>query len=171
MGELRDAVRKSPQTGKVRLHLPEGKRFRLGGEPLAIHHADVTLVSDGEGAEIDAGGLSRHFDVALGGMLHLEKIHLVNGGLEMSGGSVLVRHGGTLSAINTRISSSEVLTTSGTARGGSVAVEDHNGIYKMLWSNLGPRNNFKTLSLAPDKSKVAAGTYDGCLSIWSAQCN
>eukprot|EP00966_Prymnesium_polylepis_P291533 6733395-Prymnesium_polylepis.1 len=146
---MRDAVARPPANGQVRLYLPAGSRFTLGGEHIAIHHADVTLASDGEGAEIDAEGLSRHFDVALGGKLHLEKVHLVNGGFEMSGGSVLVRNGGTLSAINALISDSEVLATSGTAvckalcssnckcpvdvriclctqRGGAVAVESHN---------------------------------------------
>eukprot|EP00966_Prymnesium_polylepis_P184500 4276364-Prymnesium_polylepis.1 len=113
---MRDAVTRPPANGQVHLHLPEGWRFTLGGEHIAVHHADVTLqVSDGEGAEIDAEGLSRHFDVALGGKLHLKKIHLVNGGFEMNGGNVLVRNGGALSASNAHISGGKVLATSGTA--------------------------------------------------------
>ena len=78
---------------------------------MAVHQSNVTISSDGSGAIIDAEGLSRHFDVALGGRLHLENLHLLNGGFEASGGSVLVRNGGTLTTSNVHISDSRVFST------------------------------------------------------------
>ena len=51
----------------------------------------MTLRSQGEGATIDAQGCSRHFDVSYGGELHLERVHLVNGGMQAKGGAVQVQ--------------------------------------------------------------------------------
>lgn len=107
--DIRDALR-YPRAS-VSLHLQEGSRLPLGGAQVAVHQSNVTISSDGSGAIIDAEGLSRHFDVALGGRLHLENLHLLNGGFEASGGSVLVRNGGTLTTSNVNISDSRVFST------------------------------------------------------------
>ena len=96
---------------RVCFHLPEGFRFGLGGAQVAVHQSNVTIRSDGVGATIDAEGLSRHFDVAKGAQLHLENLRLVNGGFEMSGGSILVRNGGTLTTSNVHISNSRAFST------------------------------------------------------------
>ena len=111
----------------LKLHLPEGTTYRLGGAHLLVHRKRVAFYSEGTGAILDAGGLSRHFDVAYGGALALDRVHLTNGGLVRvrihavtntaslcdtavcsilpcvrsavckDGAAVQVRHGGTLS--------------------------------------------------------------------------
>ena len=95
--------------GKVRIYLAEGARYHLGGALLPVHHFDVTIIG-GDGATIDAEGLSRHFDVALGGKLHLENVHLTGGGFEMTGGSVLIRLGAALTTNNVEITDSRALS-------------------------------------------------------------
>lgn len=75
------------------------------GVTLAIHHSNVRITGS-NGTTIDAEGFSRHFDVALGGRLHLENINLRGGGAYGIGGSILVRHGGTLTTNNVHISDS-----------------------------------------------------------------
>ena len=65
----------------LKLHLPEGTTYRLGGAHLLVHRKRVAFYSEGTGAILDAGGLSRHFDVAYGGALALDRVHLINGGL------------------------------------------------------------------------------------------
>ena len=74
---------------------------------IVVHHSDVTIIGD-NGTMIDAEGYSRHFDVALGGRLHLENLHLLGGGSEMIGGSILVRYGGSLTTNNVRMTDSRV---------------------------------------------------------------
>ena len=105
--ELRDALAHPPLGGVVSLVLAEGVAFNLSGAELRVHGVDVTLRGDGAGAVLDAQGLSRHFDVALGGALHLERLRLVGGGMETVGGAALVRWGGALSAVDVRIEDSE----------------------------------------------------------------
>lgn len=51
----------------------------LGGSSISASGKSLTLASSGEGATIDAMGLSRHFDVTKGGQLHLIHMRLVNG--------------------------------------------------------------------------------------------
>ena len=70
----------------VALHLPEGNSYQLGGAQLRVHNMNATLRSEGDGATLDAQGLSRHFDVALGGRLHLERVHTdpQHGGVAMA---------------------------------------------------------------------------------------
>jgi hypothetical protein len=91
--------------GHVRIYLAEGTRFHLGGALLPVYHYDVVIIG-GNGAMIDAEGISRHFDVALGGRLHLENVHLTGGGFEMAGGSVLVRQGAVLTTNKVKITNS-----------------------------------------------------------------
>lgn len=100
----------------VSIFLPQTSRFFLDGAPIVIHQSHVTIRSEGEGAIIDAEGLSRHFDVAFGARLHLENLRLVNGGFEMSGGSVLVRNGGRFTADRLHIADSVALATSTAVR-------------------------------------------------------
>jgi hypothetical protein len=72
-----------PSSRSFELDLPEGARCTLPNcTALHVHHAHVSLRSGGAGATIDARNRSRHFDVA-GGTLRLERVHLVNGGLQV----------------------------------------------------------------------------------------
>ena len=109
--DIRNALLTPPGVGDVSLYLSEGSRYSLGGSQLVVHHKNVTLRSSGTGATIDAEGLSRHFDVALGAELHLQHVHLVNGGFEMSGGSILVRNSGTLTTRDVHISDSRAFSS------------------------------------------------------------
>lgn len=71
------------------IYLEAGATLSLVGRgQIIIHYSNVTILSDGAGATIDAGGHSRHFEVAHGGSLHLENVRLINGGVPSSGGSV-----------------------------------------------------------------------------------
>ena len=101
--------------GNILIYLQEGKVYRLGGDLLPVHHYNVAIVG-GEGTTIDAEGFSRHFDVALGGRLHLENIHLTGGGSEMTGGSVLVRLGAALTANNLTITDTSAFSVGMTVR-------------------------------------------------------
>ncbi|EOD27539.1 hypothetical protein EMIHUDRAFT_468827 [Emiliania huxleyi CCMP1516] len=120
--ELRDAVRShSGRLGAVIVELPEGARFEWAVcSQLHVHVAHVTLLSVGAGATLDARNCSRHFDVAFGGTLELERVHLVNGGAQASGGAVKVRHGGTLIATESSIEGSSVVSLDGAAYGGAI---------------------------------------------------
>ena len=96
--ELRDVVNnQTGELGDLVVELPEGARLEWAVcSQLRVHVAHMTLRSVGAGATLDARNCSRHFDVAFGGTLELERVHLVNGGAQASGGAVKVRHGRTL---------------------------------------------------------------------------
>ena len=129
---LRHALAHPPPDGRIELRLPEGNVYNLSCMQLAIHNIDATLRSEGAGALLDAGGYTRHFDVALGGRLHLEHVHLINGGGQVSGGAALVRFGGELSAVNVVIEDGEAVK-----QGGAVAVQDHNALEKIRVASSG----------------------------------
>ena len=88
-----------------------------------VHGKTVILQSAGVGATIDAQGASRHFDVAYGGALHLDAVHLINGGRVHTGAAVLVRHGGKLSTSNSIISDCVASSSTRDPRGGAIAVD------------------------------------------------
>ena len=132
---LRHALAHPPPDGRIELRLPEGNVYNLSCMQLAIHNIDATLRSEGAGALLDAGGYTRHFDVALGGRLHLEGVRLVNGnngGGQVSGGAALVRFGGELRAANVIIEDSEAVQ-----QGGAIAVQDHNALEKIRAASIG----------------------------------
>ena len=110
---LRLALRQPSIGAQVRIYLAERTLFRLGGALLPVHHYNVAIIG-GDGATIDAEGLSRHFDVALGGKLHLDNVHLTGGGFEMTGGSVLVRLGAELTTNNVTITDSRAFSNAAT---------------------------------------------------------
>ena len=96
--------------GRVRIYLAEGTLLRLGGVQLLVRYYDVAIIG-GNGATIDAQGLSRHFQVSRSGTLHLENVHLTGGGFEMIGASILVRDGSVLTANNVTITDAKAIST------------------------------------------------------------
>ena len=161
--ELRHALANPPPNGRVALFLPEGNVYLLGGAQLRIHHINVSMASEGTGAILDAGGHSRHVDVALGGTLLLERIHLRHGGAELVGGAALVRFGGQLTLVDGDIADCEAVE-----RGGAVAVEDYNGeLQKVRVASSGAR---KVLSVAisADGRRIASGDLTGNVTVWDA---
>ena len=96
---------------------------------LKIHHATTVTMRGVAGCTLDALGLSRHFDVALGAHLHLEGCHLTNGAAPI-GGSILVREGAALTTRNVRISNSRAYAAQ--AHGGAIAAEDVGDFYEIM---------------------------------------
>ena len=113
-----------PDSAQIRIYLSAGTLFQLGDARLSVRHYNVAIIG-GDGATIDAEGRSRHFDVALGGRLHLENIHLTGGGSQVMGGSVLVRLGAALTTNNVTITESKALS-SATAVCASPPLSVHN---------------------------------------------
>lgn len=112
---LRAAILSPPPSGIVILFIPEGLSLPLEGRPLHAVRSNVTLRSLGQGATLDAGGVSRHFEVADGGSLHLDRVHLVNGGLVTGGGCVRLGPGSTLTAQDSVLSHCTARSADGTA--------------------------------------------------------
>eukprot|EP00966_Prymnesium_polylepis_P336503 7391605-Prymnesium_polylepis.7 len=158
---LRNALRYPPADGRVRIYLAEAMRVRLGGVPLLVHHSDLAIIG-GDGAMIDAEGLSRHFDVALGGRLHLENMHLMGGGREMTGGSVLVRYGAALTTKNVAIIDS-MANSMATTRGGASAAANRNDFHEMLTVMAG--SEVESCDFSPDKRRTTCGTHGRSVTI------
>jgi hypothetical protein len=95
---IRYALANPPPNGEINLTLAEGVTLPLEGVPLRVLRSKLTLWSTGAGATLDANGGSRHFEIAAGGSVHLESVHLVHGGLVHRGGCVLVSSGATFTA-------------------------------------------------------------------------
>jgi hypothetical protein len=164
MTDIRDALQ-YPKA-QVSLFLPEGSHFRLEGVELAVHKSNVILRSEGAGATIDAQNRSRHFDVSRGGRLHLERVHLVNGGGESRGGSILVRSGSGLTTNNVRISSS-IARSSTSAHGGAIAAEERNGIHELMSQPIAHPSGVEAVVLSPDMSKlVTCSRYRNGIRQW-----
>ena len=156
--ELRTALENPPPDGVVTLHLPQGNRYNLSGAQLRIHNINATLRSQGEGATLDAQGLSRHFDVALGGRLHLERVNLLHGGFEWTGGTALVRFGGIMTTNNVYIADSAAVD-----KGGAVAVHNYNdGLREMLHSATG--SGISSVTFSPDKRTIVSGDNSGTIT-------
>ena len=71
----------------VFLYVPEGSHLLLHGQPFNVR-GNVTLVSAGDGATLDAQSLSRIADIAVG-FLELRRLRLVNGNA-IEGGALRV---------------------------------------------------------------------------------
>lgn len=86
---------------EVNLYLEPGLTFALSGVQLSINASDtyVILTSEGEGATIDAGGLSRAIEVSNGARLKMRGVHVTAGttrpthrpGDNIDGGCLLIR--------------------------------------------------------------------------------
>ena len=114
------------------LFVPEGHWLLLGGEALTVS-SNISLLSTGVGATIDAQSLSRVAEVAPAGRLELRSLHLVNGATSPSsliidgrevrpityGGAVLCY--GALLLVNARITNSSAFDTNH-CEGGAVYV-------------------------------------------------
>ena len=161
--ELRDAINATAYGGCALLHLPEGNVYHLGAAQLRVYVGNVTLRSEGAGATLDAGGCSRHVDVALGGKLQLERVHLVNGGAEVSGGSALVRFGGELTVSDGVIASSEALD-----QGGAIAVQDYDETLRKIREASIGASRVNSVAYSPDGSRIVSGDDSGNVITWEA---
>ena len=160
---LRATFERPPADGRMSLLLRSGV-YKLTRQ-LRVHRIDVSLRGEGEGATIDAQGFSRHFDVALGGRLHLERVHLINGGSQASGGTALVRHGGTLSTVSVCIEDSIAADT-----GGAVASYDTGMSLVMLNTTMVPEECMVSdLAFSPDGTRiVSACQFAPTMHMWNA---
>ena len=68
----------SRQQTPLYLWLQEGETIALGGLKFRVGGFNVTLMSNGAGATLDAEQQSSMFEVFNGGVLELHKVHLVN---------------------------------------------------------------------------------------------
>eukprot|EP00966_Prymnesium_polylepis_P102264 2368711-Prymnesium_polylepis.1 len=87
--QLRSALDAHPLQGSLlSLYLPPGIVLMLAGAPVTVKAMNVTLVSDGVGAVLDAQYLSPVLTVARGACLQLKSLTLANGYSVGFGGSV-----------------------------------------------------------------------------------
>ena len=88
---LRDLVSSLASSGSTFLYLPVGSHFHLEGDPVNVRLADgsnrtsqyshnVTIISDGSGAVLDAQGLSAIMAIEDGVQLTLQRVSLLHGG-------------------------------------------------------------------------------------------
>ena len=149
--------------GRIELRLPEGRVFQLNGLQLRIHNVNASLRSEGTGAILDAQGISRHFDVALGGELHLERVHLIHGGSQVTGGTALVRFGGRLTATDLLVGDSEAVM-----QGGAVAAHDYNAALEEVRRASSGGAQVMSAALSPDGSRIVSGDWSGNVIVWEA---
>ena len=90
VGELRSLLTGCTGGGSVRVHLPAGAHWSLGGQPLSVSQCDATVDGGRKFATLDGGGMSRLFDVAGGARLKLQHLNLING-FAVQGGGILVQ--------------------------------------------------------------------------------
>ena len=83
--QLRSTIEDALAGSKLALYLPPGSRLTLGGAPIAIGPIEVTILSGGEGAVLDAQHASLFFKVQPGAALALEMLTLTNGATTKKG--------------------------------------------------------------------------------------
>ena len=85
--------------------LSPGAHLELGGEPLVVSDgANVTISSEGEGATIDAQGLSKCLLIQRGARVELINIRIINGnGDGAFGGGISVRDGCALRLVDCHV--------------------------------------------------------------------
>eukprot|EP00966_Prymnesium_polylepis_P329473 7385162-Prymnesium_polylepis.1 len=90
--QLHSVIVSAPSLASLAIYLPAGSVLALGGAQIRVEGIDLRLISDGDGATLDAEGSSRIFVVKHGGRLQLEGITLVNGGNQDNGGAMYIRN-------------------------------------------------------------------------------
>ena len=110
---------------------------------------------------------SRHFDVAFGGTLELERVHLINGCAQASGGAVKVRHGGTLIATESSVEDSSVVSLDSAAYGGAIDASNEMAIDKVLEKLDAHSDNIYSVVYSPDGSRIATVGGDSALRVWT----
>jgi hypothetical protein len=81
VAELRNqisAAQSSSPRPQLIFFLIPGAVYALSGEPISLDGLNLTLLSEGAGATLDARGLSRLFEVGEGSVLTLQSLHLLN---------------------------------------------------------------------------------------------
>eukprot|EP00966_Prymnesium_polylepis_P174746 4044084-Prymnesium_polylepis.1 len=61
--QLRDSIAATPPNGSLNLYLPQGTIMFLEGIPIAVGNIKLQLISDGDGAVLDAARRSRIFEI------------------------------------------------------------------------------------------------------------
>jgi hypothetical protein len=77
--QLRAAIDGMLSFSNLSLFVPPGTVLHLNGVPINMSKVNLQLVSGGEGATIDAGGLSTTFMAERGGRLRLATLVIANG--------------------------------------------------------------------------------------------
>ncbi|KAL1519826.1 hypothetical protein AB1Y20_023332 [Prymnesium parvum] len=108
--QLRAAIAATPPRNACALFLPAGRRFALGGAPLAVGPISLLLSSSAGGATIDAEGRSQLLDLARGASLTLVALTLANGQADSNGGTFAVGE-------QTHVHASAVAIVNSSARG------------------------------------------------------
>eukprot|EP00966_Prymnesium_polylepis_P249526 5768909-Prymnesium_polylepis.1 len=94
--QLRAEINSAPAlypNHSVALYLTPGTVFQLDGASIVVRAIHVQLISDGEGATLDAQQLSRVFDVQSGALLQIQGLTLANGYSMSTGGTISVLGG------------------------------------------------------------------------------
>ena len=141
------------------------QRYILDNQ-LLVHQTKVEL--HGEGAVLDAQGVTRHFDVAHGGNLLLDGATLVNGGGVDAGGAVQVRSGGHARLQNVSVAHCVAHGAAGAgARGGAVAAwEPRVGLEQLAAPNASDGMVTWSIAFAADGHYLASGDETGAIRVW-----
>jgi hypothetical protein len=115
--QLRAAVSLTPVRGSLLLYLPPGIVLLLGGVPIVVSAIDLEIISDAEGATIDAQSSSRIFDVRSGARLQLRSLTLANGYSASTGGTISMQ-GGSI----TLAKRSSIVNSTADVNGGAIEV-------------------------------------------------
>jgi hypothetical protein len=119
---LHDEVQIAAATKQaLSLYLPGGVSYKLSAVLPTVSGFNLTLVSEGSGATLDAQGTSRHFWVSNGGSLSLLRVNLQHGHTDLEGGALVVQ-GGNLLLSEMSIIGCSATASQSRARGGAMVV-------------------------------------------------
>ena len=119
---LRTAIAALAPNEELEIWLEEGSTHNIS-TAICIHNVRVTLRAQGVGATIDGLNVTRIFDVAHGGRLVLDRIHLTNGGDVSFGAAISARGNSFVDVRHANISYSHATKTylSASPHGGAIA--------------------------------------------------
>jgi len=147
------------------LNLFAGKSYALEGS-LLVHNMDLTLQSEGVGAILDAQGASRCVDIAHGGRLRLDHVHLANGIGKESGGGVLVRGGGKLNMAHSVIH--DCVASGPASSGGGIAAVHTSGLVQLISTQSDGDDAILSTAFSHDGTHIVSGSRSGAITLWHA---
>ena len=89
--QIRAAITATLPGGSLALYLPPGSVVLLGGAPITVGPISLVMMSDSEGATLDAEYRTKLFDVQGGAQLQLHALTLMNGFSSTVGGTMAIR--------------------------------------------------------------------------------
>eukprot|EP00966_Prymnesium_polylepis_P067670 1571900-Prymnesium_polylepis.2 len=116
--QLRSAMDAAEPGTSLALYLPQGSVLELGGSPVIVPAINMSLVSAGEGATLDAEHRSQVFTPRSGARLHVSALTLANGHSITNGGTMFIQY----SRVTLEQKSSIVNSTS-MGFGGAIAMD------------------------------------------------